>query len=121
METLSLTWQTDCHTETVSVRRGSLFRSFLASFPPYCRYPEYAGVTFNNAPLDFSRTVDCEGILSPIEYDSVAGKRLYRQTLTTLVFIGWQQCFPDRRLIVGQSINDSVFFYPETPDPAHPF
>lgn len=98
-------------TDSITVDQGKTFKEILHQFPTYQKsIDKILTVSFNNRPVNLHSCPKYSGTLSPIYYNSMEGNRIYQQTLVFMLCILWQKLFPSKRLIVGQSIANGVYF-----------
>ena len=65
----------------------------------------------NNEVLSISRRVRINGTVSPVHLSSVAGVRIYRQSLCMLLALAVGRVSPHRHLVMGHSLGNGYFFY----------
>ncbi len=82
--------------------------SHLFSDPPLGDTP--VGIVFDNEIRCLTGPLMSDGTIAPILLKDPEGVRIYRRTLNFLLAMASLRCFPDRRLIIGHSIGDSMFF-----------
>ncbi|MBQ6904636.1 MAG: nucleoside kinase [Spirochaetia bacterium] len=69
------------------------------------------GVRANNLICDLGKPVTVNSILEPIYLDSREGSKIYRNTFCFVIAMAAKEQFPDRRLIIGNTIGHSFSFY----------
>jgi len=96
--------------EVVMVVPNETLSDLLRSEPNLPDNPIVAAIV-NNEVLDLSRRIRINATLKPVRLDSEAGVRCYRKSLSILLSIAGQSVFPDRRLVIGQSLGDAYFYH----------
>ena len=96
--------------EVVQVAPNETLSDLLRSEPNLPDNPIVAAIV-NNEVLDLSRRIRINATLKPVRLDSEAGVRCYRKSLSILLSIAGQSVFPDRRLVIGQSLGDAYFYH----------
>lgn len=76
-----------------------------------------AGVRVNNMVCNLKMRLAVNSMLEPVYLDSYSGGRIYRSTFCFLLNMVSKEIFPDRRLIIGNSVsNNYIFYYENIPD-----
>lgn len=108
MEKLTVSW---CSKNRISVDYGTHISDLINNFKDYIKEKEKISVVkFNNKPVSISSRVENSGDLTPIYHKSREGIRIYQKTLTFITVISWQRLFPSKKIEIGQSMEDGVYF-----------
>lgn len=69
------------------------------------------GAFVNNELTSLSFKVEINATIRPLTLKDEEGARIYRKSLSYLLSMAKDDLFPQRRLIIGHSLNASIFFY----------
>ena len=69
------------------------------------------GLKVNNLIVEIDRPAAANSISEPIYLDSRDGTKIYRNTFCFVIAMAAKELFPDRRLIIGNTIGHSFSFY----------
>ena len=69
------------------------------------------GLKVNNLIVEIDKPTTANSISEPIYLDSRDGTKIYRNTFCFVIAMAAKELFPDRRLIIGNTIGHSFSFY----------
>ena len=69
------------------------------------------GSKVNNLIVEIDRPAAANSVSEPVYLDSREGSKIYRNTFCFVIAMAAKELFPDRRLIIGNTIGHSFSFY----------
>ena len=69
------------------------------------------GLKVNNLIVEIDRPTAANSVSEPVYLDSRDGSKIYRNTFCFVIAMAAKELFPDRRLIIGNTIGHSFSFY----------
>ena len=69
------------------------------------------GLKVNNLIVEIDRPAAANSVSEPVYLDSREGSKIYRNTFCFVIAMAAKELFPDRRLIIGNTIGHSFSFY----------
>ncbi len=69
------------------------------------------GSKVNNLIVEIDRPATANSVSEPVYLDSREGSKIYRNTFCFVIAMAAKELFPDRRLIIGNTIGHSFSFY----------
>ena len=69
------------------------------------------GYRVNNLIVEIDKPITVNSVKEPVYLDSREGSKIYRNTFCFVIAMAAKELFPDRRLIIGNTIGHSFSFY----------
>lgn len=69
------------------------------------------GYKVNNLIVEIDKPITVNSVKEPVYLDSREGSKIYRNTFCFVIAMAAKELFPDRRLIIGNTIGHSFSFY----------
>ena len=69
------------------------------------------GYKVNNLIVEIDKPAAVNSVKEPVYLDSREGSKIYRNTFCFVIAMAAKELFPDRRLIIGNTIGHSFSFY----------